>query len=185
MADAAKYMGSVVTAEPIRSFSWFISFVGPDFKYSDTIGQEAGVEVDSQGAPKNDALPAVSVDYTISPSVEPYRMPWGDTGAYITPLMEKKLTCTFYDIANFNGLYYTLINYLNGRKRIKTIKVKKLLVNNTHYEGIVFHDCVISELKHDNMSHETSEALKISATFHWAYATVYDQSEEAQFRSDN
>lgn len=185
MADAANYMGSVVTAEPIRSFSWFISFVGPDFKYSDTIGQEAGVDVDDQGVPKNDALPATTIDYTISPTAEPYRMPWGDTNAYVAPIMEKKLTCTLYDIANFNGIYYTLLNYLNGRKKIKTIKVKKLLPNNKHYEGIVFHNCLVSELKHDNMNHESSEALKISASFYWEYATVYNQSEESQFRSDN
>lgn len=175
----------VITAEPIRSFGWFISFVGPDFKYSSEIGQETQVEVDKNNQPKNDALPAISVEYTISPTAEPYRMPWGDTNAYIPPIMEKKLSCSFYDIANFNGLYYTLLNYLNGRKKVKTIKVKKLLANNSYYEGIVFHNCFISELKHDNMNHEVNDALKISAVFNWEYALVYDQSEGEQFRNDN
>jgi hypothetical protein len=176
---------SIITAEPIRSFGWFISFVGNDFKYSNTIGQDAPDASGADGISINDALPAREINFNINREGTAYRMPWGDVGVYSAPLVNRELNTTFYDIANFNGLYYKLIEYLNKGKPVKTIKVKKLLPNNTFYEGIVFHNCRPTTVRHENMNHSQNEAMIITADFNWEYATVYSQAESGDFRSDN
>jgi|694.fasta_scaffold14120_2 hypothetical protein len=176
---------NIITAEPIRSFGWFISFVGPEFKYSNNIGEPAPVTSGADGQPTNDALPAKTVRYNISRNTEPYRMPWGDVGAYSDLFYDQTIEATFYEIANFNGLHSELVRYLNANEQIKTIKLKKLLPNNKFYEGIVFHNCRPVEVSYTNMDRTSSNVLEISAKFYWEYATIYEQSEADAFRSDN